>query len=142
MSMEWVESSPIPDLDFHSFRQEVLALPPRKQAKWHGHTKDAYGVVHRVYFVNGNFVYKCKSIWIRLVPMTQLQMANELGDVEFGEPGAEDYYRRAINAFDRGGREAVAEEMNRFQNENATGNHRTKPRRVKVPTTPGESVRG
>ena len=142
MSLETVEASSVPDSDLRNFRQQVMALPLRKQAKWYGHTKDTNGVVHRVRFIGGNFVIKDKSSWIRLVSMTDLQMANEFGDVEFDVPRNAEYYRRATNAFDRGGRAAAAQEMNQMRDETATGNHHTKPRKVKVPTATGEPVRG
>ena len=142
MSLETVEVSPIPDRDFHSFRQEVLALPPRKQAKWRSRIQDTNGVVRRVQFVGGNFVYKNKSQWVMVVPMTEVQMRNDFGDVYFEEPRSADHYRRANNAFARGGAPEQLQEMNRIINEAATGNHRSKTHRVKVPTAAGEPVRG
>ena len=142
MPLENVDVSPMSDSGFHNLRQEVCALPPRKRAKWHTHIQDANGVVHRVHFVNGNFVFKSQSKWIRVVPMTEVQMRNDFGDVDFDEPKAAEFYRRATNAFDHGGSEAVTQEVERMMNETATGNHRTKPHRVKVPTAAGEPVRG
>ena len=142
MSLETVEVSPIPDWDFHGFRQEVLALPPSKQAKWHSRIQDTNGVVRRVQFVGGNFVYKNQSQWVMVLPMTEVQMRTDFGDIYFEEPRSADHYRRATNAFDRGGVEEAEQEMNRIVNEAATGNHQSKTHRVKVPTAAGEPVRG
>ena len=141
MSMETVDVSPIPDSDLQNFRQQVMALPLRKQAKWYGHTKDTDGVVHRVRFVDGNLVVKDKSSWVRLVSMTDLQKKQEFGDVEFDVPRNAEGYKRLTNAFDCGGREAAAQELNRMRNEAATGNHSSKPHKIRVPTKAGEPVR-
>jgi hypothetical protein len=142
MTTENVDVSPIPDADFHALRLEISAMPLRKRAKWHGMVQDANGVIHRVHFIGGEFVFKHQSKLIRLVPMTQCQMADDFGDVGFDEPGAEDQYRRVASAHERGGAAATEQEMTRMMNEAATGNHRSKPHKVRVPTGPGEPVRG
>ena len=136
--MSMVEVSLIPDTTFHEFRQEIWALPLRKRAKWRGIVQDTSGVAHRVQFVNGELVFKNHSIWVKLVPMTEVQWAD---CVEY-TPGAERKIIRALRAQESGGLKAVEEELSHIVNETATGNHRSKPHRVKVPTGPGEPVRG
>ena len=142
MSLKEVDVSPMSDSDFHNLRQEICNIPPRKLAKWRTTIQDVNGVVHRVHFVNGNFVFKDKSKWIMVVPMSEVQMRNDFGDVDFDEPKAAEFYRRATKAFDHGGSKAVTQEVEQMMNEERTGNHRSKTHKVKVHTAAGEPVRG
>ena len=138
-----IEVSPVADLDFQRHSQEVLALPPRKQAKWRSRTTDADGVVHRVQYLDGNFVYKQCSTWVRLVPLSFLQKAEENGQLLFDDAKAADGWGRVTNAINNGDKDVALHTVcDQMINEAATGNHRSKTRKIKVPTAAGESARG
>ncbi len=136
MSIEDV--SPIPDPVLHEFREEVEALPARKQSKWRGLVRDTNGVSHRVHFIGGEFMIKHHSGWVKLVALTDLRLANSL---EF-TPGTISPVVRAFRAKASGGFKAAEDELRLMINESATGNHRSKPHKIKVLAAPGEPVRG
>ena len=138
MSQTTTLTSFIPDLDFHSFRQEIQALPLRKRAKWRGCVQDTDGVNHRVYFINGEFVFKDRSEWIALEP----DGMKRYWDIpNYQNPRLEGQYRRIDRAYEIGGPVAVQQEHDRLVAENATGNHSSKPHKIRVPTKAGEPVR-
>ena len=143
MSLKGIDVSPVADVDFQRHSQEVLALPPRKQAKWRSRTTDSNGVAHRVQYLDGRFVYKHCSTWVMLVPLSFLQKVEENGQLTFDDAKAADGWGRVTNAINSGDKDAafntVCEQM---INEAATGNHRSKTRKFKVPTAAGEPVRG
>ena len=142
MSLKVVEVSPVADVDFQRHSQEVLALPPRKQAKWRSRTTDANGVVHKVQYLDGHFVYKQCSTWVRLVPVSFLQKVEENGHLSFDDVKAADGWGRVTNAINSGERDAVNKVCDQMINEAATGNHRSKTHKFRVPTAAGEPVRG
>jgi hypothetical protein len=137
MSQERVLVMFIPDCDFNDFMLEVDALPLRKRTKWHGLLQDTNGVTHRVRFINGALVFKHCSRWITLKPLTDQYLHN----ITFSNPVVEAHLERMNSAYQRGGEEAEAAEFDNITREEATGNHRSKPRKIKVPTKAGEPVR-
>ena len=130
--------SPIPDPVLHEFRVEVEALPARKQSKWRGIVQDTNGVAHRVHFVSGEFVFKHHSQWVKLVALTDMRLGHSL---EF-TPGTVTQAVRALRAQANGGFKAAEDELRLIINETATGNHRSKPHKIRVPTGAGDPVRG
>ena len=143
MSLNDIEVSPVADLDFQRHSQQVLALPPQKQAKWRCRTTDANGVVHRAQYLNGNFVYKHCSKWVRLMPLSFLQKAEENGQLLFDDAKAADGWGRVTNAINSGDKDVALHTVcDQMINEAATGNHRSKTCKIKVPTAAGESARG
>ena len=130
--------SPIPDPVLHEFRAEVEALPVRKQSKWRGLVQDTNGVSHRVHFSGGDFMIKHHSEWVKLVALTDLRLGKKL----FDTPGTISQVVRALQAKASGGFKAAEEELRLMINESATGNHRSKPHKIKVLAAPGEPVRG
>ena len=137
--METIDVSLIPEPIFFGFMGEVEALPLRKRAKWRAFIQDTNGVKHRVHFVNGELVFKNQSKWIALKPLGDQHLNDIVG---YDDPRTEEHHRRLNRAYERGGIVEVQEEHDRLVNEAATGNHRSKPHKVKVPTRPGEPVRG
>ena len=130
--------SPIPDPVLHEFRAEVEALPVRKQSKWRGLVRDTNGVSHRVHFIGGEFMIKNHSEWVKLVALTDLRLGKSL----FDTPGTVSQVARAFRAKASGGFKAAEDELRLMINESATGNHRSKPHKIKVLAAPGEPVRG
>ena len=139
MSMETIDISLMNTPIYLSLMDEIMALPERKQAKWRGFVQDTNGVKHRLHFINGELVFKHHSKWITLKP----QGLDELfHDLEYNDPIIEEQHRRLNKAYEHGGIVAEQEEHNRMVDEAATGNHRSKPHKIKVPTKSGEPVRG
>jgi hypothetical protein len=137
MSQESLTVSFIPDRDFHDLMQEVDALPLRKRCKWHGTIRSTDGTNLRVRFIDGQLVFKYCSEQITLKPESD----QYLNDIEFLNPVYEAQHERLNRAYQRGGYEAASAEFDRITREEATGNHRSKPRKIKVPTKAGEPVR-
>jgi hypothetical protein len=127
----------VPDAEFYEYKQEVEALPLKKQLKWHRKVQDNNGVFHRLHFLKGELVYKDGSEWITLKPLADAR----LNIVDFADAAAEENFRRWNCAHERGGALACREEHNRMIDEAATGNHSSKPYKVRVPTKAGEPVR-
>jgi len=143
MSLKGIDVSPVADVDFQRHSQEVLALPPRKQAKWRSHTTDSNGVARRVQYLDGRFVYKHCSTWVILVPLSFLQKAEEKGQLTFDDAKAADGWGRVTNAINGGDKDAAFQTVcQQMIDEAATGNHRSKTHKFKVPTAAGEPVRG
>ena len=144
MSLKGTDVSPVNDEDFQRNLAEVLALPPRKQAKWRSRTTDVNGVVHRVQYLDGRFVYKHCSTWVTLVPLSFLLQKDMQGDqLTFDDAKAADGWGRVTNAINGGDKDAVFHTVcEQLTEESATGNHRSKTRKFKVPTAAGEPVRG
>jgi hypothetical protein len=137
MSQESLDVSFLPDAEFYCCRQEVDALPLRKQVKWRGKVQDNNGVFHRVQLLKGDLVFKDGSKWVTLKPLSDAR----LNIVDFVDPAAEEKFRRWNRAHERGGAHAALEEHDRLIDEAATGNHRSKPHKIRVPTKAGEPVR-
>ncbi len=138
MSQEPIHVSFIPDPQFLSLRTEIEALLPRKRSKWHGLITDTDGVVHRVHFANGKLLYKNHSKLISLRPLSERNRLNIVGHCD---PRYPELQRRLFGALERGGWEAALIEHTRMIDEAATGNHRSKPHKISIPTRPGEPVR-
>ncbi len=126
-----------PDADLYECMQEVEALPLRKQVKWHRTVRDHNGVFRRVHFLKGELVYKDGSKWVTLKPLGDVR----LNLLNFVNPAAEEKLRRWNVAHERGGALAAREEHTRLVEESATGNHHSKPHKIRVPTKAGEPVR-
>ena len=137
MSQTTLSVALIPDQHFYSFREEIQALPLRKRAKWRGYVQATDGVRHRVHFVNGEFVTKYRSEWLTLQPRSDKRY---MDNVEY-DPGLEGQDRRIDRAYESGGIVAAEQEYDRLVGENATGNHSSKPQKIRVPTKAGEPVR-
>ena len=133
-----IDVSFIPDDLFDLVMNQVMALPPGKRAKWHGSVMGSQGTLHRVRFVNGTIGYTWLSKWITIAPLSESQKANIL---PADDPKREEACRRVFDAFETGGSAAVSQEHVRLVDEAATGNHRSKPHKIKVPTKAGEPVR-
>ena len=128
----------VADTQYHHCRQEVEALPLRKQSKWHKIVRDNHGVKHRVCFVNGELVFKGASGWVTLKPLGDAHLYH----TSFEDPSDEARFQRLNRAHESGGTLAAREEFARQVEETATGNHKSKPHKISVPTRPGEPVRG
>ena len=138
MSLETMDVSLVPAEVFVSFMDEIWALPLKKRAKWRGFLVDTNGVKHRVHFINNELVFKYHSKWMPVHPYPAAQHR----DLEFDDAKSREQHRRMLQAYERGGYVAMEDEHNRMVDEAATGNHQSKPHRVKVPTAAGEPVRG
>ena len=138
MSQEPIDVTFVEDRDFFQFRCEVMSLPLRKRAKWHGDLFDTNGVKHRVRFVNGEFVIQHKSTLVLVKPEFDRHY-NDI--VSFESPDAEEQHERINRARENGGYSAALAEHVCIIQETATGNHKSKPHKVKVPTKAGEPVR-
>jgi hypothetical protein len=138
MSQTTLNVSLIPDDTFFDFMCEINALPVRKQAKWHGFLRDTNGMKRKVHFIDRQLVIKDQSTWITLKPSGDEHLASE---VEFASASVEEQHRRLRRAYERGGLVAEKQEHDRLVDEAATGNHRSKPHKIRVPTRPGEPVR-
>jgi hypothetical protein len=138
MSKEPTQISLIPDAHFYNLRAEVEALPPRKGVKWHSLIRDTNGVLSRVYFANGKLIYTKYSKLITLRPFSDRQRIN---CVKHCDPRYPEQERRVFRAFENGGLEAAEEEHELLVDEAATGGHRSKSHKIRVPTKAGEPVR-
>ena len=138
MSQEPRQIAFIPDSHFFALRDEIEGLPPRKRAKWRGLIRNTDGVVQRVYFDNGKLTYTLHSKCITLRPFSDRQRINSVGH---SDPRYSEQARRIFSAFEHGGLAAVEEEHGRLVDEAATGNHRSKLHKIRVPTKAGEPVR-
>ena len=96
------------------------------------------GAKRNVYYVApGQLVMKDGSEWIQLKPTCK-----ELEQyINFDSPEAEAQHSRWIRAYERGGWAEAEREHGRMVAENATGNHSSKPHKIRVPTKAGEPVR-
>ena len=138
MSLETIDVSLVPAEVFVSFMDEIWALPLKKRAKWRGLLGDTNGVKHRVHFINNELVYKHHSKWTSVHPYPAAQRH----ELEFDDAKSREQYRRMLQAYERGGRVAMEDEHDRMVDEAATGNHRIKSHKFKVPTAAGQPVRG
>jgi hypothetical protein len=138
MSQEPIQIAFIPDPQFFSMTNEIEALSLRKRSKWRKVLQDSKGVSRRVQFSNGKLLHKDHSKTIMLAPLSERSRLNIIGDAD---PRNQEGYRRMDIAFERGGWEAVSIEHIRIIDEAATGNHRSKPHKVRVPIKAGEPVR-
>ena len=128
----------IPPIQFFGLMDEVEALPMRKRSKWHGSIKDVCGVKRNVYYVApGQLLMKLGSEWIQLKPVDKALERH----VVFDRPETEEMHSRWIRAYEHGGWIEAEREHERMVAENATGNHRSKPHKIRVPTRSGEPVR-
>jgi hypothetical protein len=137
MSLEIKDISLIPAEVFIGYMEEILALPLHKRAKWRASALDTNGVKRRVRFINNELVITNSSIWMPVHPCPK----DPCHDLTFGNEKSREVHRRLTQAYQRGF-DGFAEEHNRMMEEAATGNHRSKPRKFKVPTSAGEPVRG
>ena len=144
MSLKGTDVSPVNDVDFQRHLAEVLALPPRKQAKWRSHTTDVQGVIHKVQYLDGHFVYKQCDTWIKIVPLSFLLEKDMEGDqVRFDNAKAAYGWDRVTNAVNGRDQDAVFKTVcTQLAEESMTGNHRSKTHKIKIPTAAGEPVRG
>ena len=144
MSLKGTDVSPVNDEDFQRNLAEVLALPPRKQAKWRSRTTDVDGVVHKVQYLDGRFVYKHCDAWIMIVPLSFLLEKDMEGDqVRFDDAKAADGWGRVTDAVNSGDQDAVFKTVcTQLAEDSMTGNHRSKTHKVKIPTAAGQPVRG
>jgi hypothetical protein len=138
MSQNPIDVSLVPDEQFNILLAEIAALPPGKRAKWHGSIMGSQGTLHRVRFVNGKFGYNYLSKWIVIAPISDGQKVNALPS---RNPRCEEVRRRIFNAYETGGSAAALQEHVRLIDEAATGNHCSKPHKIRVPTKAGEPVR-
>ena len=138
MSQKSIDVSFVPDADFYDCKKEVEALPLQKHMKWHRKVQDYNGVFHRVHFLKGELVFKDASQWATLKPLGDAR----LHDVDFVDPADEEKFQRWNEAHESGGALAAREEHTRLVEESATGNHHSKPHKIRVHTRPGEPVRG
>jgi hypothetical protein len=137
MSQKSIDVAFFPDVEYYDFRREVEALPLRKQVKWHRTIQDNNGVLHRVRFLQGELVFTEGSQLLTMKPLGE----TKLNVVEFPYSITEEEFRRLNTAQERGGNLACREEIHHLIDEAATGNHRSKPHKVRVPTKAGEPVR-
>ena len=137
MSQEPLDVALLPDRQFFQLMGEVEALPLRKRAKWHGFLRDTNGVKHRVHFINRQLVIKFQSSCVTVRPTSD----QHLNDVGFDSPTVEEKNERLNTAYQRGGQDELLAEHNRMVHEAATGNHRSKSHKMRVPTKAGEPVR-
>lgn len=138
MSEAPIDVSFIPDPEFFAIRKELETLPLRKQAKWKGRVQDPDGVNHCVYYRNGEFCFKALSKWIVVRPQSEIELGEIVG---YHSLRVEECSRRLDMAYEQGGYLAAATEHERMIKESATGNHHTKPPKIRVPTRAGEPVR-
>jgi glucose-6-phosphate 1-dehydrogenase len=129
----------IPESNFFALMNEVEALPPRKRSKWHKVIQDASGVKHKMYFIDRQLTFKHNSIWIVVKPQGEMDLADT---IEYANQSVQRQNERIFAAQQHGGFAAAFQEHERLVEEAATGNHHTKPRKVKIPTAPGQPVRG
>jgi hypothetical protein len=134
---QYLTVSLLPDQHYSRLMAEIEALPLRKRAKWHGLLTSSDGVKHKIYYVNGELVFKKCSEWITVKPQSE----QHLQDVEYVNPAIEAEHERLNAAYQRGGHEAEVAEFERLAREAATGNHRSKPSKIRVPTRAGEPAR-
>jgi hypothetical protein len=134
---QYLTVSIVPDQHYYRLMAEIEALPLQKRAKWHGMLTSSDGVKHKTYYVDGELVFKNCSEWITVKPQSE----QHLQDVKYMKPALEAAHERLNVAYQRGGHEAEVEEFKRLAHEAATGNHRSKPSKIRVPTGAGEPVR-
>ena len=137
MSLETQDVSIIPAEVFIGFLEEIWALPLRKRAKWRASVVDTNGVKRRVHFINNELVITYNSKWMPVHPCPN----DQCHDLTFENAKSREQYRRLLQAYKRGV-SGFTEEHDRMMDEAATGNHRSKPHKFKVPTAAGEPVRG
>ena len=137
--MEVIDVAFISEPSYLSLMDSVTALPLKKRAKWHGFVRDTNGVRNKVHFINGQLRVKEHSIWVTLEPLGSEFRADS---VEYATQNLRGQHERMTAAYKHGGHAAVRQEHNRMVDEAATGNHRSKPHKVSIPTGPGEPVRG
>ena len=126
----------VPDALVDEWRQEVNALPMRKRGKWKSWLEDKHGQRTRVRYVpdTGHFenfypshvVHQCS--WVRIFSTSEVRARDMRPTSRLGE---------AMYANDDGRRMALLAE----RDANHTGNH-YRNHHIKVPTAPGEPVRG
>jgi hypothetical protein len=138
MSMEILHVSLIPAPQYFALMEAVEALPLKKRTRWHGFVKDAQGVKHKVYFNSKDLIFKHCSIWVTLKPSGSEILADF---IEYDSLVVKDQTERLSAAYKRGGHDAAIQEHSHMVDEAATGNHRSKFQKIRVPTKPGEPVR-
>ena len=131
----------VPDAIVDQWRQEVNALPMRKRGKWKGWLEDKHGQRTRVRYVpdTGHFenfypshvVHQCPTQWVRIWSTSEVRAGDGHPTSRLGE---------AMYANDDGGR-MMSVALLAERDANHTGNH-YRNHHVKVPTAPGEPVRG
>ena len=160
----------VTETELAEWKAEVTALPIRKQKHWHSAVDDRSGTMHRVRYYNGNFQMKTHndrskiaSPWIPIVAHFQHPTRDQLVDA-FGESAVREWeqgangqplltsfqdhcagsptFQRLARAAECGGESALLVEGVNIINESATGNHVTRPRKIRIPTKAGEPVRG
>ena len=132
----------VTDEVYNEWLQEVKALKPRKQKNWQRWLRNQSGEKTRVCFnvETGDFenyspaheARQCKKLsatWVQVVPLSRWQ--KEIGYTPVSAVG------HAFDVSDEAGEEALRAAMQA----NHTGNH-YRNHSVKVPTAPGEPVRG
>ena len=80
---------------------------------------------------------KNRSEWLTTQPRSD---NNFIDDVDY-DPGLEGQDRRIDRAYESGGIVAAEQEYDRLVGENATGDHSSKPHKIRVPTKAGEPLR-
>ena len=131
----------VADREYNAWLQEVRALKPRKQKSWQGSLRNRQGVKSRVRFnvETGEFenyspahedrqYKKLSATWVHVIPMSRVR------EDEYHPMSAEG---NAFGVSDEAGAEALMAEVQA----NHTGSH-YRNHSVKVPTAPGEPVRG
>ena len=132
-----------PESDLAMWRAEVEALPLRKREKWHTTVDDRCGVMRRVRYMNGEFQMKTHSDGSGATADWIPVMSFETSLQKYGCPKDMDAeYKRALAAYCLRGDDGLSLEICNIANEAATGNQYSNPKKVKVPTQPGQPVRG
>jgi len=126
------------DATILSVLEEVKALPPKSRAKWHKYVKTIEGVKRRLRFIDGQLVFKDKGRWLALTGREDERVWETL---EFADIDDEEEFNRLDIAYERGGFVEEVVEHAQMVAEHATGNHTSKPHKVRVPTKAGEPVR-
>jgi hypothetical protein len=134
----------LPFEDVKKIMNEIRALPSRKQEKWHPTMVDTRGVRHRLRFKDNMLQMKTHSdgrvdtsdLWIQVTSLEQARIDCVIAR------STQAIYERAMDAKYRAGTGAMFEEIQNVVQEAHTGNHKSNPKPVRIPTKAGEPVRG